>query len=178
MARSRYFGQSEVELAGQALARCVLTLTARFSAGRLTRALPSLADLEQMAPSAAWGRFVAEIELHSVERLELVLGGSDFDERRQDWESAADLHRCAEVWTIEVACDGPEENWCRLRALLREGQAERPLNWLSLLDVLRLFGRHWSAHPEQIPPPALRIVRGDGLTSVRLAGDDLRRAAA
>jgi hypothetical protein len=48
---------------------------------------------------------------------------------------------------------------------------------LSLLDVLRLFGRHWSAHPEQIPPPALRIVRGDGLTSVRLAGDDLRRAA-
>jgi hypothetical protein len=176
MARSRYFGQSEVELAGQALARCVLVLVARLSAGRLTRSLPSLAELEQMQPPVAWAMFVAEIELHSVERLELTLADRCGEERRRDWETASGRHRRPERWTLEVASDSPLQSQCRMRALLRESQATDPLNWLSLLDVLQLFGRHWSAHPEQIPVPDLRIAEGDRLTIAPPAGDDLRRA--
>jgi hypothetical protein len=64
-----------------------------------------------------------------------------------------------------------------MRVLLRESQATDPLNWLSLLDVLQLYGRHWSAHPEQIPISDLRIAEGERLTIAPPAGDDLRRAA-
>lgn len=177
MVRSRCFGHYEVELVGQKFAGSVLNLFARFSAGRFTRGLPTLAELEQMHPAAAWARFIAEIELHAVERLELSLCDPHGDQRRHDWAAARTPRQIPELWTLEATCDAPAGGWCRLRAVLREGQGTYPLNWLSLSDVLRLFGRHWAAHPEQIQRSAVSLADEGRLTTLPLSRDDLASAA-
>jgi UDP-GlcNAc:undecaprenyl-phosphate GlcNAc-1-phosphate transferase len=177
MVRSRCFGHYEVELAGQALARKVLHLFARLSSGRFTRALPTLAELEQMQPSTAWARFVAEIEVHAVERLELSLRDPQGEQSLHEWEAASKERRSPEVWTLEAACDSPAGGSCSIRAVLGEGQGTHPLNWLSLLDVLRLFGRHWAAHPDRIQGPVVRLITGDRLTTPATNRNDLASAA-
>jgi UDP-GlcNAc:undecaprenyl-phosphate GlcNAc-1-phosphate transferase len=177
MVRSRCVGHYEVELVGQIFAGSVLNLFARFSSGRFTRGLPTLAELEQMHPATAWASFVAELELHAVERLELTFCDPRGVHGRHEWESPRSLQPMAERWTLEAACDSPANGWCRLRAMLPEGRGTHPLNWLSLLDVLRLFGRHWAAHPEQIQRLALRLAGEECLTISPAGRDDLASAA-
>lgn len=177
MVRSRCFGHYEVELVGQLFAGGMLNLFARYSTGRFTRGLPTLAELEQMHPVTAWAKFVAELELHAVERLELALCDPHGNHGQHDWEATGKPSQTAEHWTLEATCDSPAGGWCRLRAILGQGQGSHPLNWLSLLDVLRLFGRHWAAHPEQIQRLALRLAGESGATALPPNRSSLASAA-
>ncbi|MEX2561511.1 MAG: hypothetical protein WD403_16420, partial [Pirellulales bacterium] len=190
--RLRLFGDQELALATQAIAMASLRTVARLSGGRFARDLRSSVELERLPPEDAWASFVTELGLHRVERLEITLGsGHEVDWRarwglepsvtggrqRRGQAVASSLPRAMRsprptqhtalttLWTLKVRFDAPGGGWCGLRARVRQGPATHPLNWLSLLDLLALFGRHWAAHPERAPgrQPRLELPARQGM---------------
>lgn len=176
LVRSRFAGDAELELAGRALTRGLLSLLARFSAGSFGRSLPAAADLERIEPALAWAKFVAELELHQVVRLDLSCGDERGAHFRRAWESSRTENALAESCIVEARYGSPG-HWCQIRAELSEDREPHPLNWLSLRDLLRLFGRHWAARPRDIPAAICPPDEDECVPTLSLLGDARRRAA-
>jgi len=174
--RSRCAGHAEFELAGRVLAGRVLHLLAKFSAGSFGRSLPSAGELERIEPALAWARFVAELELHNVAKLELHCGDERGAHVHGVWECSRAEAAPVESCTVEARYDLPGR-WCQVRAVLNEDRQTHPLNWLSLRDVLRLFGRHWAARPQDIPASACLSDEEECTPTLSLLSDARRRAA-
>lgn len=175
LVRLRFFGHHEWALAAHLVLTSLLDLAARLWAGRFNRGLPAPAELARMPFPDAWGTFVGEVQRHAVERLELAVGNSGGYGWRQNWGPRIERLKDAGLWTLEISFDGPAGGWCKVRALVEDGPAAHPWNWLSLVDVLRLFGRHWAAHPQQMPGHHLRIVAEDGRYLPTTAAADAQR---
>lgn len=174
--RARAVGQAEFELAGRALAGGLLNLLARFSTGPLGRDLPSSAELEASEPSQAWARFIAELDRRRVVSLDLTCGDERGAKLRYAWAPPRADAAPAEGCTIE-ACYGAPGRWCRMRVALEEDREAHPLDWLAMRDLLRLFGRHWAARPQDIPATACLPGADEIAPTLSLLGDARRRAA-
>ena len=173
LVRFELIGNQELDLAGRFLARRLLDVLSIVSAGRLTRGLPTAEQLAQTPLSAVWAMFIAELELHLVDHLELTSTAAGGAWRHQ-WRRGPlgdEPRSCA----IEVGFRGASGGDCRLRAMLSEGAWDQPLNWLSLREVLRVYGQHWADHAGRLAhltdtgPPRLTIGPA--------GGDDLKQAA-
>ncbi|HUY35613.1 MAG TPA: MraY family glycosyltransferase [Pirellulales bacterium] len=177
LVRFRLIGHHECAALTQFLGRGLLRLAGRMSSGLFTPSLPSPCELEQMPPGGVWLMFVSEIERHLVEQCELLTGGGDGRVWRQQWGASAAHGADGEHWSLELRFDAPGGHWCKLRLVAREGQATQPLNWLSLLDVLRLFGKFWASHPDRLSVGAPRLFERDERTMLTPGRDDHRQAA-
>jgi hypothetical protein len=158
LVRFRFVGHHECGMLTQFLGRWMMHLAGRMSNGAFTPSLPTPAELEHAPPTIVWAMFVSEIERHLVEQCELTSGGGDGRVWRHQWCSAVSQRADWERWSLELRFDAPGGNWCKLRLVAKEGQATQPLNWLSLLDVLRLFGKFWAVRPDHLPVASLRLI--------------------
>ncbi|HJT35893.1 MAG TPA: MraY family glycosyltransferase, partial [Pirellulales bacterium] len=173
LVRFDLLGNHELDLAGQFLARRLLDVLSIVSAGRLTRSLPTAEQLDQSPLSAVWAMFIAELELHQVEHVELSGAAAGGAWRHQWRRSQSDAE--PRPWAVEVSFRGASGADCRLRAVVSEGAGDHPLNWLSLMEVLRVYGQYWADHFDQL----LGLDRGGepSLTIGPPTSDDRRRAA-
>jgi UDP-GlcNAc:undecaprenyl-phosphate GlcNAc-1-phosphate transferase len=178
LVRFRLIGHHECAALTQFLGRGLLHLAGRMSSGLFTPSLPSPCELEQLPPVRVWSMFVSEIERHLVEQCELLTGSGDGRVWRHHWSASAAYRADGEHWSLELGFDAPGGNWCKLRLVAQEGQATQPLNWLSLLDVLRLFGKFWASHPDRLSVGTLRLIEQDRPQAVPPGRDDHLQAAA
>lgn len=147
LVRGRWCGHQEWELCRQLLLRRMLNLVSRLGTGRFQRGLPTSDELVTTPFAQAWGLFTRKVERHRVVRLDVKLVRERGSSYHQAWGEATLLDGDRNLWAIETLFDSADEGWCQVRALVQEGPASQPLNWLALLDVIRHFGRHWAAHP-------------------------------
>ena len=178
LVRFRFVGHHECALLTQFLGRVLMQVAGRMSSGLFTPSLPSAGELEPLPSASLWAMFVSEIERHQVEQCEVLTGSGDGRAWRHHWGASASHRGNWEHWSLELRFDAAGGNWCKLRLLAQEGQATQPLNWLLLLEVLRLFGKFWASRPDRLPVPTLRLLGQDGRGVVSLTTDEGRHAAA
>jgi UDP-GlcNAc:undecaprenyl-phosphate GlcNAc-1-phosphate transferase len=176
LVRFRLVGHHECGMFTQFVGRELLRLAARLSSGSMTPSLPSAGELDQLSPSDAWTTFVTQIERRRVQQCDLATGSGDGRAWRLRWGVAAAQSTGSEFCCLEVRFDAPGGNWCKLRLVAKEGHTTQSLNWLSLFDVLRLYGKFWAAHPDRLPLPTSLVTDLDEGNFLPLPPD--RRQAA
>lgn len=169
-------GAPEMELMSELAARRLLGTLSRLSAGRGLRKYPRPAEIGKLSLPTAWAMFLAEMQIHLVEDLDLTIEGGGANRWRYQWKGSPAPADEVVLWSIDIAFQGPAGERCRLHAATREGAATAPLNWLALSDRLRIYAEHWAKHAHELDGALLRET-SRGLTIAPASGDDLAKAA-
>jgi UDP-GlcNAc:undecaprenyl-phosphate GlcNAc-1-phosphate transferase len=176
LVRSRLVGHDECGQLTQFAGRKLLQLASRLSSGLTAPSLPSADELERLSPADVWATFVSELERRRTQHCELAAGSGDGRQWRQRWGPDSKSGVDWEHLGLDMRFDAPGGNWCTLRLIAPDAH-EAPLHWLSLLDVLRLYGKYWAARPDRLPSSTLLDTdRGEKTTMPPIA--ELCRQAA
>ncbi|HEV3004963.1 MAG TPA: MraY family glycosyltransferase [Pirellulales bacterium] len=166
-------GAVELELLKQFVTRRMLDSLAIVSIGKKRRVSPE--QLDRLPLPAAWALFLADVERHQIDELELTVagGGNDW---RHFWQGPLDPSETVASWSLDVAVREPSGTSCRLRATIRQGPPAAPYQLLLLGDTLRAYAGHWARHSDALGS-VLRPVAPPTLTITPMSGDDLAKAA-
>jgi hypothetical protein len=166
---------SEFELLRQFASRRLLDLLATVSLGGLSRRCPRPDELDRLPIAAAWPRFLAHMELHQVEELELTVTGR-MASMTHSWRSSMISTDGRAPWSLDLLVGGPAGASCRLRVGACTGGATAPLKWLLLTEAVRTYASHWARHADELCA-AVRHETPHGLTMAPEVDDDLAKAA-
>lgn len=166
-------GVREVALLKQAAAKCLVDAFAAICSGR--KSGPSPEQLDALAVPAAWALFLADIEHHEVDELELTLEGGEAD-CRHHWCRPMIHSSTARSWSLDVFVIETDGTNCRLRATTRKRAAWAPLDLFLLGNTLRVYAEHWAKNSADLGD-ALRHDASLSLTTRPTSGDDLSKAA-
>ncbi|HWB13794.1 MAG TPA: MraY family glycosyltransferase [Pirellulales bacterium] len=166
-------GGKELGLVKQFSARCVLDGLAILSLGRKAR--PTGEQLEHLPLPAAWALFLADVERHQIDDVEVTVAGGEHDWRHQ-WRGSADSPESVASWSLDVAVREPSGASCRLRVTRRQEPSASPLEMILLTDTLRTYAEHWARQSDS-PDSAVRAEAATSLTTSAPSRDDLKRAA-
>jgi hypothetical protein len=166
-------GVREVALLKQTAAKCLIDALAAVSLGR--KSGPSPEQLDGLPVPAAWALFLADIEDHEVDELELTLegGGADW---RHHWRRPMVHSPAARSWSLDVSVNETDGTNCRLRATTRKRAASAPLDLFLLGNTLRVYAEHWAKNSEDLGN-TLRHDASMCLTTLPASGDHLSKAA-
>jgi UDP-GlcNAc:undecaprenyl-phosphate/decaprenyl-phosphate GlcNAc-1-phosphate transferase len=147
LVRLGLMGQPEMELARRRILERAFHWYASRSVDRDVSPRPKY-TLDALPPAAVWVMLIAELESYRVDRLGMTISAADGRQSRHDW-CRSQIPDPLEHWTVEVEFDAPamnshEHGSCRFRAAIAAEAARDPLNWLSVMDVLRRFGPYWA----------------------------------
>ena len=151
MIRLRLFGHHELALARTAVARTFLRMAGRLGKPQPAESLPDPVHLAGLPFDAAWASLVEEVKVWQVQRLELILSRQGAEPRHLTW-TAPDFppdNTCC--WSVVVAFHPRDAERCELRATGPESLPPEFLHSIGLTRVLKLFGRHFADHAQQIP---------------------------
>jgi UDP-GlcNAc:undecaprenyl-phosphate GlcNAc-1-phosphate transferase len=151
MIRLRLFGHHELALARSAVARTFVRLADRLGKPLSVRGLPDPVQLAGLPFDAAWASLVEEVKAWQVHRLELILSRQGAEPRHHTWNALDGQTDNKCYWSVVVAFHPRDEERCELRATGPESLPPALLYSIGLTRVLKLFGRHFADHAEQIP---------------------------
>jgi UDP-GlcNAc:undecaprenyl-phosphate GlcNAc-1-phosphate transferase len=166
-------GGKELELVKQFSAKCLLDALAIVSVGRKAR--PTGEQLERMPLPAAWALFLADVERHQIDDVEVTVAGSG-SEWRHRWQGSTESPESAASWSLDVAVREPSGATCRLRVSRRQEPSSNRLEMILLTDTLRTYAEHWARQSDS-PDSAAGSAAPTSLTTTAGSGDDLARAA-
>jgi hypothetical protein len=178
-------GGKELGLVKQFSARCLLEALTIVSLGRKGR--PTGEQLERLPMPAAWALFLADVERHPIDHVEVTVAGGGKDWRHR-WQGSTEPTEACASWSLDVAVHEPSGTSCRLRVSGRQEVSAAPLEMILLTDTLRTYAQHWARHGDasdgMVGP--LGIVGTSGavdsppppsLTTWAASGDDFSKAA-
>jgi UDP-GlcNAc:undecaprenyl-phosphate/decaprenyl-phosphate GlcNAc-1-phosphate transferase len=166
-------GDRELALVKQFITNRMLDTLAIVSAGKKHRL--SSQQLDRLPLPAAWAIFLADVERHQIDELEMTVieGGNDW---QHHWRASQMPAETLASWSLDVSVRQPSGATCRLRATTRQAAASAPVELLLLSDTLRSYAEHWAKNAAGLGQ-SFHQLGPTNLTTDPASGDDLARAA-
>lgn len=166
-------GDRELALVKQFITNRMLDALAMVSAGKRHRL--SSQQLDCLSLPAAWAMFLADVERHRIDELEMTVaeGGNDW---QHHWRTSQVPAEMLASWSLDIFVGQPSGATCRLRATMRQAAASAPVELLLLSDTLRTYAEHWAKNSADLNRSSHQFGPAN-LTTNPASGDDLARAA-
>jgi UDP-GlcNAc:undecaprenyl-phosphate GlcNAc-1-phosphate transferase len=156
LVRMRWFGHHELMLVKLLIAAALARLGQWLvGSGREVRA--GGARSVPQAFDEAWPQLVRDAAFWQARRIDLLLRRENEVRVEESWSAPTVSAEAVTGWSLTVTIARGEWN-CELSARGNDGAAPHPAVLPQLLRVLEAYGRHWAAHPEQLPDGSLRIL--------------------
>ncbi len=149
LVRLRLFGHHELALAKNAVAGRLARLAALLGSFDPRSSLPSLGELDRLAPDEAWAVAVQEIKPWKVSRLEMTLSHPAKCLERYGWNDAA-VGAEEPAWSLGLVFQGPQGQHCDLRATGLTIPHGGFAGLTGLCQMLTVFGTHFAARPLEL----------------------------
>jgi UDP-GlcNAc:undecaprenyl-phosphate/decaprenyl-phosphate GlcNAc-1-phosphate transferase len=147
----RWFGELEMTLVKTAAIRQFVGLASRLSLSTNVLRRVRWIRPDRMGFALAWQTLIEELSSCSVRRFELRLRYDGELRAVHVWSSDDEDPPPAHPWRLSMSFDGDQQNTCEV--VVQGGDAAHCEAWYlpRVAHLLRIFGRHWAAHPEQVP---------------------------
>jgi UDP-GlcNAc:undecaprenyl-phosphate/decaprenyl-phosphate GlcNAc-1-phosphate transferase len=148
MVRLRLFGNQELALVKQAIARWLMMGMRGKPAAEPKAQTPAAADLASVPFDEAWGMLVKQARMSQVSRLGLTLSCDGEYLHRCGWRDPALTPSEPCRWSIAMTLCHRNGQYCELRA--GGAAAMEPASSAKLSDVLKTFAAYFASQSEQV----------------------------
>jgi UDP-GlcNAc:undecaprenyl-phosphate GlcNAc-1-phosphate transferase len=161
LAQLRYFGHHEYVLARRFATAMREAIFDRLKFRRHRARWQALAGLPRWSFDEAWQRLSSTLSHWPVERIELCVWQDERPIASRRWQNESVDEECVNQWRLALTFGPHRQARCELLVIGRDRQTSEPRYLSHLASVLRVYGRYWLHHPEQVTTeqttPALQV---------------------
>ncbi len=148
MIRLRTFGHHEVSLVKTQTA----SLLSRCAVGLLLSVDPrGRRKAETLGFEQAWSAIAAEAARSQARQLTMTLSIAGQRRAWHDWRAEPSPALESGGWSMELAFGDEADVCCRLAVSGQHALGPAAWQMWQLTELLRTFGAHWQAHPQEVP---------------------------
>ncbi|MBL8827342.1 MAG: undecaprenyl/decaprenyl-phosphate alpha-N-acetylglucosaminyl 1-phosphate transferase [Planctomycetaceae bacterium] len=150
LAQLRYFGHHEYVLARRFATAMREAMFDQLLFRRHRARWQAHAGLPRWTFDEAWDTLTRAVQYWPVERIELCVWQHDRPITTRRWLHESADEEATNHWRLALTFGPLREARCELLVVGRDRQTTEPRYLAHLASVLRVYGRYWLHHPEQV----------------------------